>query len=511
MEELLAQLLSFIKGIWKYRWYAMVIAWAVLAIGLIRIYTLPNSYQTSARVYVDTQSILKPLLSNMTTIPNIDQQVSIMSRTLISRPNVERVVRMVDLDLKTNSVKSHDKLVDDLMKDIKITGTTNDDIYSISYISEDPAVVRNVVQSLLTIFVEGSYGDKKQDSVKAVRFIDEQIKDYEARLVAAENNLKEFKLKNGDTMTRPGGDFSTKVGEIQDALSQARLDLNEAVQARNSIKKQISGEEPSFGTEQEQAADVTANPEIDNRIAGLNKNLDALRLQYTEAHPDIVSAKRLIAQLEARKVEEAKTRKPTGEIGRKYTPMLQQLKVALSDAEARVASMQARVDEYSSRIARLRASSGAIPEIESEYSRLNRDYQINKTNYEKLVASREAAKLSGNLTSTTEMMSFRIIDPPILPTKPIGPNRPLLVSIAFVAALVAGLAAALLMSQIRPTFMTQAALREATGFPVLGSVSMNWTDKEIARRRRSMLAFGAAFAALILVYGGTMGKMLMGA
>ena len=333
----------------------------------------------------------------------------------------------------------------------------------------------------------------------------------EARLVAAENNLKDFKLKNGDTMSRPGGDYSSKVSEIQDTLSQARLDLTEAVQARNSIKKQISGEEPAFGTEQEQAGDVTANPEIDSRIAGLNKNLDALRLQYTEAHPDIVSAKRLIAQLEARKAEEAKTRKPTGEIGRKYTPMLQQLKVALSDAEARVASMQARVDEYSSRIARLRASSGAIPEIESEYSRLNRDYQINKSNYEKLVASREAAKLSGNLTSTTEMMSFRIIDPPILPTKPIGPNRPLLISIAFAAALVAGLAAALLMSQIRPTFMTQAALREATGFPVLGSVSMNWTDKEIARRRRSLLAFGAASAALILVYGGTLGKMLIGA
>ncbi len=511
MEELLAQLISFVKGIWKYRWYAMAIAWAVVTVSWIRIYTLPNSYQTAARVYVDTQSILKPLLSGMTTLPNVDQQVSIMSRTLISRPNVERVVRMVDLDLKTRSVKDHDKLVDELMKDIKISGTTNDDIYSISYTAEDPQVVKNVVQSLLTIFVEGSYGDKKQDSVKAVRFIDEQIRDYEARLVAAENNLKEFKLKNGEALTRSGGDFTGKINDLQESLSQARLDLNEAQQARNSIKREIAGEEPSFGTEQDQqaAAEAGPNPEIDGRIAGLNKNLDALRLQYTEAHPDIVSTKRLITQLEARKAEEAKTKKPTGEIGRKYTPMLQQLKVALSDADARVASMQARVDEYASRIARLRASSGVIPEIESEYSKLNRDYQINKANYEKLVASREAAKLSGNLTSTTEMMSFRIIDPPILPTKPIGPNRPLLVSLAFVAALVAGLAAALLMSQIRPTFMSQAALRETTGFPVLGSVSMNWTDKEIGRRRRSLVAFSMAFAVLILIYGGTLTRMLL--
>ena len=73
----------------------------------------------------------------------------------------------------------------------------------------------------------------------------------------------------------------------------------------------------------------------------------------------------------------------------------------------------------------------------------------------------------------------------------------------------AGLAATLLMSQIRPTFMSQASLREVTGLPVLGSVSMNWTDIEISRQRKSMLAFGLAFGFLILIYGGAMGKLLL--
>lgn len=507
MEELLSQLLSFIKGIWKYRWYAVGIAWVVLAVSWAKIYTLPNVYQSSARVYVDTQTILKPLLSGMTTLPNVDQQVSIMSRTLISRPNVERVIRMVDLDLKTMSVKDHEKLVDNLTSQIKITGTSNDDIYSISYANEDPKVVKNVVQSLLTIFVEGGYGNKKQDSVNAVRFIDNQIKEYEARLVTAENNLKEFKLKNGEMLSRQGGDYGGKLEEVNENLNQARLDLAEAEQARNAIRKQMFGEEPAPGTENGPAAVV--NPEIDGRIDTLNKNLDALRLQYTDQHPDIVSAKRLIAQLEARKIEESKLRKSGGEVGRRYSPVMQQLKVAMSDAEARVASMRARVDEYSARIARLKASSKVGPEIESQLSQLNRDYQINKSNYEKLVASREAAKLSGSLTETTEMMNFRIIDPPVLPSTPIGPNRPLLVTLALVAALVAGIAGALVMSQIRPTFMTQVALREISGLPVLGSVSMNWTDQEIARRRKSMLALGLAFGLMILLYGAAMGRMLI--
>ena len=505
MEELLSQLLSFVKGIWKYRWHAMGIAWIVLIISWANIYSLPNVYQSSARVYVDTQTILKPLLAGMTTLPNVDQQVAIMSRTLISRPNVERVIRMVDLDLKTSSVKDHDRLVDTLMSKIKISGTSNDDIYSISYVNEDPKTVKNVVQALLTIFVEGSYGDKKQDSVKAVRFIEDQIKDYEARLVAAENKLKDFRLRNSELLSRQGGDYGGKLGEVNENLSQARLDLTEAEQARNSIRKQISGEEPVGGA----GPLAVVNPEIDGRIDTLNKSLDALRLQYTDQHPDIVSARRLIAQLEARKIEEAKTRKTGPEIGRQYSPVLQQLKVSLSEAESRVASMQARVDVYASRIARLNASSKIGPEIESEMSQLNRDYQINKTNYEKLVASREAAKLSGSLTATTEMMNFRIVDPPILPSVPIGPNRPLLVSLALVGSLVAGLAGALAMSQIRPTFMSQAALRETTGLPVLGSVSMTWNDLEISRRRRSMMALGLAFGLMLLLYAGALGRMLI--
>ena len=100
MAEMMALLLSFLKAIGKYRWYAVAITWMVAVAGWIVVYRLPNDYQASARVYVDTQSILKPLLASMTTLPNTEQQVMFMRRTLISRPNVERVLRMVDLDIK---------------------------------------------------------------------------------------------------------------------------------------------------------------------------------------------------------------------------------------------------------------------------------------------------------------------------------------------------------------------------------------------------------------------------
>ncbi|CAN7661662.1 chain length-determining protein [Pseudoduganella sp. LjRoot289] len=508
MAELQVLLLTFLKAIGKYRWYAVAISWVVAIVGWAVVYKLPDDYQASARVYVDTQSILKPLLSGMTSVPNVEQQVQFMRRTLISRPNVERVMRMVDLDIKTKSVQEHEKLVEDLTAAIKVSGTERDDIYTISYNNPNPKLGKEIVQSLLTIFVEGSFGGKKQESDKAVQFIEEQIKSYEEKLAAGENALKDFKIQNLGLLPRQGGDYSSTLAEMSEKLNAAKLDYTEAEHARNAIKRQIAGEEPAPPTAAAEP-DVPGNPELESRIQALEKNLDQLRMQYTEEHPDIVSSKRLLAQLQARKKEEAKKRVRTGDPGINYSPMLQQMNVALSVEEARVASLKARVDEYSARLARLRGQSTAAPEVEAQLSQLNRDYQINKENYGKLVERREAARLSGDLTSATDMLSFRVIDPPTAPTTAIGPNRPRLMSVVFGAALLLGLGVALLLSQIRPTFVTQAALRNTTGFPILGTIAMNWTDEQKVKRRRRLYAFSAAVAVLFTAYGGVMAALLL--
>ncbi|MES2263058.1 MAG: XrtA system polysaccharide chain length determinant [Pseudomonadota bacterium] len=506
MAELQALLLTFLKAIGKYRWYAVGITWLVAVVGWIVVYRLPDNYQASARVYVDTQSILKPLLANMTAVPNVEQQVTFMRRTLISRPNVERVMRMVDLDIKTKSVQDHEQMVDDLTSQIKITGTERDDIYTISYNNPNPKLGKEVVQSLLTIFVEGSFGGKKQESDKAVQFIEDQIKNYEEKLAGGENALKDFKIQHMSVLPRQGGDYSSKIGELTDLLNQAKLEYTEAEQARNALKRQISGEEPAplVATEQE-----ASNPELDGRIQTIERSLDTLRMQFTEEHPDIVSNKRLLAQLQERKKEEAKKRVRSADPGAGYSPMLQQMNVALSVEEARVASLKARVAEYSSRLASVRSQSTQAPEIEAQLSQLNRDYLINKENYGKLVERREAARLSGDLTSATDMMSFRVIDPPTAPITPVGPNRLRLMSIVFAGALVAGLGVALLMSQIRPTFVSQASLRNATGLPILGAISMNWTDQQKIKRRRRLYAFSVAVAILFTAYGGVMATLLL--
>src|SRR3954447_14717644 len=182
MNDLYRELLDHLRGMWHRRWIGLGVAWLAVVIGVAVVYRIPERYEATARVYVDTESILKPLLAGLALQPNLDQQVALMSRTLISRPNVEKLVRMADLDLKAKTGAAHDELVDNVMRSIALGGNTSTNLYVLAYRSTDPTVALKVVRSLLAIFVESSLGEKRQDSRTAVKFLDDQIKRYEDQL-----------------------------------------------------------------------------------------------------------------------------------------------------------------------------------------------------------------------------------------------------------------------------------------------------------------------------------------
>ena len=119
MEELIAQIASVARGMWRFRWTGLIVAWVVGALGAVVAFKVPDRYEAMARIFVDTQSILKPLMSGLAVQPNVDQQVSMLSRTLISRPNVEKLVRMADLDLKIKSKEAQEARIDGLMSELE--------------------------------------------------------------------------------------------------------------------------------------------------------------------------------------------------------------------------------------------------------------------------------------------------------------------------------------------------------------------------------------------------------
>ncbi|MEO9041784.1 MAG: XrtA system polysaccharide chain length determinant [Rhodoferax sp.] len=513
MDELIRQIFTAARGMWRYRWLGLLVAWVVTAIGAFVVLSVPDKYEASARIYVDTQSILKPLMSGLAVQPNVEQQVMMLSRTLISRPNVEKLVRMADLDLKAQSKASQDALIDGLMTNLKINNVGQDNLYLLSYRDTSPEKAKKVVQSLVSIFVESRLGDTRKDSTTAKQFIDEQIKTYLAKLEDAESRLKDFKLRNIEVQGADGTDMAGQLSAVSAQLNQARLDLREAENARDAAKQQLQ-------VEQVQNADITsrsllqesamstATPELDARIEAQKHSLDDLLQRFTEQHPDVIAARRLIAQLEAAKkkrIEELRKAAianppPISNSSLAY----QELNRLLAMSEVQVAALKARVVEYEARFNRARALVKTAPEIEAEFAQLNRNYDINKKRYDELVTRRESAALSGDLDNAAGVADFRLIDPPRASPKPVAPNRLLLLPLALLVALGAGLAVTFAASQLRAVFYDARSLREMAGLPLVGVVSLVMDDADARREKTDLRRFLFGSIGLIAVFAAGM-------
>lgn len=502
MEELLSQIVGYLRGMWRYRWWGLAFAWLVGIGGGFAVYTMPDRYESSARIFVDTQSVLRPLMSGLAVQPNIEQQVAILSRTLITRPNVEKLIAMADLEIEVRSPQQREALIEELTSDLKIQSAGRDNLFTLAYRDTQADRAQRVVQALVSLFVESGLVGKQQDSTTARRFIDEQIANYEQKLAEAENRLKEFRLRNMALLGGAGGDYVSQIGQIGAQIKDAQLALKEAENSRASLERQLSVEDPLLQGETG-FGNAYATPELDGRIQTLRANLDALLLRYTELHPDVIGTKKVIAELESQRQGEIEARKGAADgqpLGGGTNPVYQQLKIALSDADAQVASLRARVSELAARQADLRSKAELIPQIEAEATQLNRDYDVHRRNYDSLVQRRESASLSVEMSSQGGITEFRVIDPPSLPSKPAAPNRLLLMPLVGLGALAAGLALTFFIAQVRPAFLDVKSLRDITGLPVLGTVSVLQDPERTRRERRGLFAFGggvASFAAAV--------------
>lgn len=510
MHEVADQLLSYLKATWRNRWYAIAFAWVAAVGGWIAVYMTPDRYEASARVYVDTQSVLRPMMAGLAVQPNVDQIVMMMSRTLITRPNLDKVIRMADMDIRLKTPEDREQLITQLGKTLTISNAGRDNVYNISYVARNPQDAKRVVQSLLTLFVEGGLGDKRKDTDSARRFIDEQLKAYSDKLLAAESAVTEFKRQHVGLMGGEGRNYYQQLVAAQSGLNQASLDLREAENGRDAIKKQLSGdtESPPGLLDEQQGPVAVVSPEFDARIQPLQQKLDGLRLAYTDQHPDIVALIRTITQLKEQKQRETKLRKPGAPV-QPQNLIHQQLSVSLAEAEANVASIKARVAEYSRRYSELKGAVNSVPQVEAEFTQLTRDYEVLRRNYEGLLTRRESAQISGDMESNANVMEFRVIDPPQVPATPSAPNRLLLISLVLLAAVGGGIGFAFLLSQLRPTFTDERTLQSVSGVPVFGTIVMAWTEPQKARRKKGLIALLLSFLSLLSAYAAIMAALML--
>jgi polysaccharide chain length determinant protein (PEP-CTERM system associated) len=504
VNALIAQARWVVRSVRHRRWLVLAVAWAIAIVSAIGISLAPERFEASSRIYVDTQTVLKPMMIGLAFQPDIEQQVRMLARTLISRPNVERLLARPEIGFTFTGPAEREKTLTRLMEQIKIVAAERGNLYTISYRDTSRERALQMVEGTVALFVNSGADGKKQDSVEAGRFIDEQIRSNEAKLIAAEGRLKDFKVRNFGVSGVSNQDYFSRMSVLSDEVTKLRSDLRAAEQARDAYRRELAAEDPQLPVESLPGTNAPAVAlEVDARLDSQRKQLDDLLRRFTDDHPDVINARRLVAQLEQQRRQEleARARESGGRTkGTAATsPVYQRIRVSLAESEAQVASLRSQLAAQTGRLEQIRALAGRAPQVEAELAQLNRDYDVMRKNYDQLVARRESASLGVKLDESSQLADFRVVEPARVSPSPVFPGRLHLALFAVALALVAGVASALAMDALRPTVDDSKSLELISGRPVLGAVSIAKTQKWHHVARQNAFRFAGA-AALLLTF-----------
>jgi polysaccharide chain length determinant protein (PEP-CTERM system associated) len=510
MFEQFQNALSRLRSTWRFRWPALAVTWVVALLGWTVVFLIPSQYGSEARVFVDSNTLLRPLLEGIAVTPSTANQTDLVRRLLLGRPQIQSVIEKTDLRRRVRNEREREELISKLMTDIHITGDASSrqsrevNIYTISYMDTDKRLAYAVVRTLLDSFVQQSVGANRTDSDTAQRFLRDQISAYEGRLTESEARLASFKKRNIDAMPdERGGYFERLQAEVR-TLDQLQSNLTVALHERNELRGKLLGKSYPGDSGGRIAAGVIETS-VDGRIKEATAHLDEMLLHYTEKYPDVVATRETLARLEEQRAAEINAlRRNQGALGspRPTTSLVaQNLQIALNQKEVETASLQLQVNDRQQRVASLREHINTLPEVEAELLRLNRDYSVTKAEYERLLQRLESARLS-EAADRVDEVRFKIIDPPVQALLPAKPKRVLLLFGTLLAALGAGAGCAWLLSHLRPVFVNPKELARFKDVMVMGVVNQVISDKAQAAAGRASIAL--ALTILLLLTSGAL-------
>lgn len=494
---------QYINAAWRRRWTGVIVAWLVCACGWAAVAFIPNEYESSARLYVDADAVLTPLLNGIAADSAPASQLELIQRTLLSRPNLEKVISKTDLDLTVANPSDRERLIRQLSGDIRVVPQTRN-LFTITYRDKSPKLAHDVVQTLLTIFVESATGGNRTDMENARRFLEHQISSYEQQLRAAEKRRADFRVKYMDVLPNDMSPSSFGVEQSRSQVKQLEGQLQDATSKRNALKKEVDQTPNLLVVENTASSGNLAAGGGPTRLAQAEQQLRELMLRDTEQHPDVIAQKKLIAELKASPDKANAPVTPTAnpnDVKRSVpNPIYDNLKVKLVDADAQLASLQRQLDEANQVKDRLEKLQREQPGLLAEFQNMDRDYGVLRKNYEELLSRLQAANIAQAADTQADKVKLQIVDPPEIPRIPVAPNRVLLVSAVLVSGIGAGFVIVLLLGQLDRSFNTVDDLR-GLGLPVLGGISVI-RNRSIFRRLMLFMRFASAVAVLVLIYGG---------
>ena len=480
-----------VHSVWTRRWLVLAVAWGICILGWLAIASIPNRYDSRARLLVDINQILPDETGGRG--PQIDQ----IRETLTSARNMEKVAATTGLLPAGANDREKAGTVAMLQKNIKVV-PQQDNIFEITSSiavgslsdADNAKLASGVLDSLITVVRDAQLRGGRMNARESLKFLDSQIADREKALREVEARRAAFEAQNIGLIGGGAGSPAQRVdaaraelGQIDSQLVSAQAQLAAANGQLASTPQSIPGGGGVGGGVARQ------------QLAGAQNELSAMRARgLTDAHPDMIAIKSQIASLKA-----IADREGAGG-GGIQNPAYATLAAMRAERQATVSALSARKSQLMGDIAKITAQQIQNPGIAAEYDRINGEYTAFKTQYDKLLGQREQVRLRGEVQTETDAIKIELLDPPSKPTSPAAPNRPLFLTLVLLAGIGGGIAAAFGLGQVRTSYATAAKLERASGLPVIGSITEVVTPERHVERRKKLVWLASGGGALVGLY-----------
>jgi polysaccharide chain length determinant protein (PEP-CTERM system associated) len=504
------------RMVWRRKWLIVLPTAAVAVAVAYVVWRLPNVYESKTLLTVRPAAIAAGIVTQLSD-SDLTMRINNIGQEVTSRSSLEPLIKRFDLYARERARgASMDELVERMRtRDIQITLNTSREItngFHLVFRGEDPRSTQAVTEALARKYVDAQTQAAGNEAELTKEFFSAKVEEQKAKLKAIDD--ERLRIMQANIRSLPNA-TQALVGQLAGLREEQKARINEIGRLNDQIANFSRAATDLDKVRRQQVEEVVAQmqdpkgtqayAELVNRQAQLESEKQELSLKFKPAAPEMRSVQKQIDEIQRRLDEMEAEHKRKVETTRerlegKVDPQVGNYKGDVARLQNEVKRQQAMLDRVESDLLTVAAQINQVPNTQVDLERVQRDYQSEKDNYDKLVDLQKKAEINSDVAGRAQGESIAVIDPASLPQQPVAPKRPVLMLLGLVAGLGVGfvLAAAFEVPRLL-TVQTSEDAEHYTGLPVLVTLPVLLTDREQRRlrARRAALALAAVVATVV--------------
>jgi polysaccharide chain length determinant protein (PEP-CTERM system associated) len=484
----------------------LVVATTLACVGsAIYIWKMPSIYQSETTILVADRILPEDYIGSIVR-DSVTARMDFVRQQLRSRTFLERIVQ--EFQLAGTRPDELERAIAGVLGNIDIQVFSTNTL-RLGYSATNPNIAHAIAQRLAEAVIQTNQSFRKEKVLVADQVLDEQTRLAESDLAASESKLRQFQREHFPGAPADENVSVNRLVDMQAQLAAVQSGVESSQDLRASIDRRLQ-EHRRLKTVLQSPAPAppppTAPEPIDpvemslrQQVAAKQAELDAVSRRYTSVHPDVIRIAKETRELEARlnnylvsKIEDetAETggnhaRLPSSPVVSNKAPIVDfeeaEIQLELDRVDRDIAKRRRDVKEISDRIQLLQARLNPAPQVSRELTLLIDNHEAAKQRYNYLSGRKSNAELAASVDTNERNETFRVIDEANLPTIPIRPNRPLLMSLSALGSLLLGLGIAFAREYCDSSLSTEHEAASELKLPVVTIPECSVSRKEVRR------------------------------